>query len=373
MNWRAIKVFVFWVAPILFICCYSIAMVVNGRAKAATGHRAKSAATAIGSPATREQPPADEHSGAGVHTAMKNVDFHLTDRIIVHVNALDGTLTPTQAGATPVMDDKQSFQFDVDSADLTLSTAALSNDLNDYVFADSGAPLKKLSASIKSDHKGHDRDKGDQLVVKGLLAKKGGIPFETAGTVALTPEGMVRIHTDKVKAVGIPVKGLMELLGVETDDLISTKKVPGVSVDKDDLILDPQRILPPPRIRGKLTEIRIVNGELAMKFGPSKSEESGKSKDAKAANESSAEALNSCGGRNYLTFRGGSLRFGKLTMSDADLELVDAQPGDPFDFSLDHYKQQLVAGYSKTTNRDGLCVHIPDFDKLKRNSSAAAQ
>lgn len=60
-------------------------------------------------------------------------------------------------------------------------------------------------------------------------------------------------------------------------------------------------------------------------------------------------------------------------MSDADLELMDAQPGDPFDFSLDHYKQQLVAGYSKTTNRDGLCVHIPDFDKLKRNSSAAAQ
>lgn len=301
VNLRAIKVFVFWVVPILFLCCYSIAMVVDGRGKVAASSRNANAFAATEQPGASERSVAEEHAGAGVHAAMKNVDFHLTDRIVIHINSLDGTLAPTKPGATPVIDDKQSFQFDVDSADLILSTAALSNDLNDYVFADSGAPLKKLSASIKSDHKGHDRDKGDQLVVKGLLAKKGGIPFETAGTVALTPEGMVRIHTGKVKAVGIPVKGLMELLGVETDDLINTKKVPGVSVDKDDLILDPERILPPPHIRGKLTEIRIENGELAMKFGPSKSEDSGKSgksgksesNDANAASDRSAGALNS--------------------------------------------------------------------------------
>jgi hypothetical protein len=39
---------------------------------------------------------------------------------------------------------EESFYLDVDSATILVSTAALSNDLNDYVFARPDAPLKKL-------------------------------------------------------------------------------------------------------------------------------------------------------------------------------------------------------------------------------------
>jgi hypothetical protein len=45
---------------------------------------------------------------------------------------------------------------------------------------------------------------------------------------------------------------------------------------------------------------------------------------------------------------------------------VDMQPADAFDFAIDHYKDQLVAGYTKMTEQEGLCVHMPDFDKIKR-------
>jgi hypothetical protein len=64
------------------------------------------------------------------------------------------------------------------------------------------------------------------------------------------------------------------------------------------------------------------------------------------------------------------VQFGKLTMRDADLELLDSAPSDPFDFSIDHYNEQLVAGYSKMTQSGGLCVHMPDYDKLKQAASA---
>lgn len=279
-----------------------------------------------------------------VHAAIKNVDFHLTDRIVVHISALEGNLLPTQSGQIPIMDDKRSFQFDVDSANVTLSAAALSNDLNDYVFAQAGAPLKKLKASIK----------GGQLIVHGVLAKKGGIPFETDGTVSVTPDGLIRVHTVKVKAVGVPVKGLMDLLGIETDDLLNTKKVQGVTVDKDDLILDPEEILPPPRIHGHLAGIQLRNEEIALQFNSGR------------ASETHAGVSNACGGRNFLSFKGGAVRFGKLTMNDADLELVDSGPADAFDFSLDHYKDQLAAGYAKTTRQEGLCAYVPDFHKLKQ-------
>jgi hypothetical protein len=52
---------------------------------------------------------------------------------------------------------------------------------------------------------------------------------------------------------------------------------------------------------------------------------------------------------NYIYWRGGSLAFGKLTMTSTDLELVDMDPKDPFDFSVERWNDQLVAGYSKTT------------------------
>ena len=60
-------------------------------------------------------------------------------------------------------------------------------------------------------------------------------------------------------------------------------------------------------------------------------------------------------------FRKGVLRFGKLTMDDTDLMIVDADPQDPFDFWLDRYNAQLVAGYSRNTVDHGLIVKMPDW------------
>jgi hypothetical protein len=68
-------------------------------------------------------------------------------------------------------------------------------------------------------------------------------------------------------------------------------------------------------------------------------------------------------------YRGGVLRFGKLTMNDTDMRLIDADPSDPFDFFPDHYKDQLVAGYSKTTATGGLLVYMPDYAKLAKPDS----
>ncbi len=41
--------------------------------------------------------------------------------------------------------------------------------------------------------------------------------------------------------------------------------------------------------------------------------------------------------------------------------IVDADPSDPFDFFLDQYNLQLVAGYDRNTPDHGLIVHMPDY------------
>jgi hypothetical protein len=67
---------------------------------------------------------------------------------------------------------------------------------------------------------------------------------------------------------------------------------------------------------------------------------------------------------NYMAYKNNRLRFGKLVMNDADLILIDMDPNDPLDFFLDHYKEQLSAGYVKMTANSGLLVFIKDYNKL---------
>lgn len=283
-----------------------------------------------------------------VKLQMRNVDFHFTDHIVAHITALDGTMFPI-GGSMPIFDDKNSFGLDVDSADITITMAALTSDMNEFVFAVPGSPIKDLN--VKTDN--------GRLILSGLLVIKGGVPFETTSSVSLTPEGLIRLHTEKVKALHLPVKGLMDMLGVDTSNLINTKKLPGVATDKDDLILDPQKILPPPELRGHVIGVRVIDGAMVLMFG------------TPGQPAQHPRAANVCGGRNFLSFRGGPIRFGKLEMDQSDMELSNIGTAPTFDFSLDGYKDQLVAGYSKVTQRGGLCVHMPEYYAVKRPSPPA--
>ena len=96
----------------------------------------------------------------------------------------------------------------------------------------------------------------------------------------------------------------MDLLGIDTANLIGTRKINGVTADKDDLILDPQLLFPAPQIQGQVTNVQIEPGAIRLLFGDHQTEPNS----------------SRCGGHNFMAFRGGSVRFGKLTMDDSDLE-----------------------------------------------------
>jgi len=270
-----------------------------------------------------------------VAVTMRNVMYRFTSRIAVHIVQLSGWLTPTGQNPFPIFDDARSFVLHIDAANMSLTAQDMSNILNDYVFAAPDSPLKDISIAIT----------GNRLKITGKLHSKGDIPFEEEGVLSLTAQGEIRIHSNKVKAAHLPVKGLMDLLGVDISDLVSTSKIRGLGAEKDDLLLNPQEILPLPKIEGRLTAIQLKGDTLVEHFG---------------------SKLPALPRGNYMTYRGGRLRFGKLTMDDTDMVLIDMDPQDPFDFYFAHYKEQLVAGYTKTTPAFGLRVFIPDYDKLKK-------
>jgi len=67
-----------------------------------------------------------------------------------------------------------------------------------------------------------------------------------------------------------------------------------------------------------------------------------------------------------MSYRGNRLAFGKLTMTDADMTLIDMDQADPFDFYIDRYQAQLSAGYTKITPSFGLRVYMKDLNKLEK-------
>jgi hypothetical protein len=72
----------------------------------------------------------------------------------------------------------------------------------------------------------------------------------------------------------------------------------------------------------------------------------------------------------YIYHRNGILRFGKLTMNDADLEIVGDRAG-AFEFFQREYQKQLVAGYSKNTPAGGLVSHMVDYSRVRSRGAAA--
>jgi hypothetical protein len=283
-----------------------------------------------------------EASSRAVKAEMHNVLFHMTDRSAALLENVSGELRPTGKNELIVFDDKTSFDMHVTDGTMSITPRALATVMNEYVFARDDAPLKDITIEI-------NREK-DQLIVKGKLHGKGDLPFETAGTLSVDPDGRLRIHTEKVKALHVPVKKVMALFGVDLANLVSTSKIPGMDTDKNDLLMDLGELLPPPHIRGKVSSVRLGNNAIITVFG-----DGGKRSVEKA---------------NYMQLEGNRVQFGKLTMENTDLTVLDLDPADPLDWDQDHYKEQLEAGYSKLTETFGLRSYVKDFGKLPRTTGA---
>jgi hypothetical protein len=146
----------------------------------------------------------------------------------------------------------------------------------------------------------------------------------------------------------------MRALGLHLDDLLDLEGSRGAVVKGDDIYLDPTKILPPPAITGTLGVVGVHGNEVIIEFATTPED----SIFSSVVRPDSTVP-------NFVYFRGGQLRFGKLLMNDTDLQIVDADPEDPFDLNLKEYAKQLVAGTSRTLPSLGLRVEMPDFDSLR--------
>ncbi|HEY7472478.1 MAG TPA: hypothetical protein VIE68_09040 [Gemmatimonadota bacterium] len=296
-----------------------------------------------GAPAAVDTTAGRQPSSAGAPTRVEilDVDLRLFPDASIHVIRLAGTASSVRPGQPVTLDDENAYRIDVEGAETRIGWADLSAVLNEYTFAFDDAPVNDLTLAREEDE-----DQRDEVELKGDLQGVLGLPFEIEGRPEVTPDGRIRIRTTSVQALDVPVGGLMHALGLDAADLMGDLEDRGIAFDGDDLILDASRAFPPPRMSGRATAVRVEDDGLWLTLGD-------------------PGAAPTRGRANHLWFRGGTIRIGRMTQTDADLRILDADPSDPFDFFGDRMNDQLAAGYAKMRADGGLTMFVPDFADIR--------
>ena len=316
---------------------------------------------ARGRAAPQAAPQAAQRATPGNHTEdrpaapprqwiqMRDVDLHLSEFVVLRVRQLQGEMLRTTANRAPVLDDVTSFHLRITGATVALTGADLAAILNTVVFAYPDAPLRDIG--IRTD--------GAEIIQTGILHKGVDLKFRLRGHLSLMPDGRVRIHPTAVHVLGLNGETMLHLVGLHLDNLLDLKGARGAAVKGDDFFLDPTAILPPPAIEGRLAAIRIEGDAVVQDFERLPD-------DSIFGTYVRADKTDSA----FIYFRGGDLRFGKLLMLDTDLRIIGAEPHGPFDMSLPHYAEQLIAGRSQVRPNLGLVVTMPNYAALQHADSA---
>jgi hypothetical protein len=306
----------------------------------------------LDSPAAGRTAPDSVASSKAVDTitqaSMRNVNFYLMPNGALRIRKLRGTVRSLKGGPV-VFDDKNSFIIHLTYAEIGLNGTDITTLMNKYIFAYPGAPLKRLQVHTS----------GSQVVQTGIMHKILDIPFRITADVSVTPEGLIRLHPVKTEILGVDGDKLMRAFGLSLQKILDLSKAKGVTVKGNDLFLDPVKILPPPAIEGHATAIRVDGDQLVQTFGTVADATPLPQPDTSAA--------------SFMFFKGGTLHFGKLLMLDAEMQIVDLRPTGFFNFDLDKYKDQLVAGYERTLPDLGLEVYMLGLEKLSAANTTTAE
>ena len=259
----------------------------------------------------------------------------------IYVRWLRGNMVPTWPGVNPTFDDTETFYLDIKSGVIRANIGDIGIFLNAGSVADS--PLKNIK--LLAD--------GENIKLKGSLKKLIPLPVEMLGSVSGASDNRIQVHVEKLSLLKIPVTGLLRGLHITASDLVGSRPISGITVSGNDIFLDTFKLLPPPHIRGQLLKVRVVSPDIEEVFGNA---------------EETATRVEQW--RNFLRLRDGTIDFGKLTMHNVDLVMVDLSDDAWFDLDLNNYQNQLVNGYTRMTPQAGLQIFMPDLDIIAKTKGA---
>lgn len=325
------------VAAIVIALCLLLAVWMFWRARSSSGSSHSSVpASSQGDKAA--QPEAGRKSAelSPTNVYAHNLMLRKGPNFRIYVRWLRGQIARSRKNVNPTFDDPDSFSLYIKTGVIRANIGDIANYLNSGALGD--APIKDIQLS----------GDGDEVKMRGTVHKVVPLPVELIGTLSVIGENGIQIHVKKVNVLKIPFKGMLNVFHVTAADLFKVRNIPGLEVTENDIRFDTHALLPPPHISGHLTRVHVVNPDLEEVYGEAK-------EDVERTEE----------WRNFLRLSGGSIDFGKLTMHNVDLIMIDISKDPWFDLDLANYQDQLVNGYTRMTPQAGLQIFMPDLRDIK--------
>jgi len=147
---------------------------------------------------------------------------------------------------------------DIQHGDVFIDTQSLSHEF-ETKSSQSGSPVHDLKVETKQN----------VVDLKGTIKKLIPISFTMEGPV--TTDGHVLVlYATKIKADGIPVKGLLDMLGKHPDSMLQSESIGGVIAKGDTIIFEPEKIA---HVRGRIAYAEVTPQGLNVKFAPQEQRE----------------------------------------------------------------------------------------------------
>lgn len=290
-------------------------------------------------PNTHGYDPADASTPSFV--VMQNTFLRVDPEVGVFIQHLEGDITPKRQGDPVIFDDVRSFVNHVYRADLEIDQDNITRLHNKFTFNFQDSPIKDVQIEFSPG----------MVRMSGKMKQLIWVPFSMEGTITPTPDGKLQLTPNSIKVSGIPMKSVMDAIGLTTSKLLTVPAERGVQFQGNNVILDCSKLFPPPTMYGRVVGAQILQGKLHITFD--------------SPQRVPPRTPPDLGAKNYLHVYGGRVLIMNELHRGAELQMVDQNPSNPFDFYLAGYLAHLKAGYVKVVNDPGTLIALmPDFTEL---------
>lgn len=268
----------------------------------------------------------------GVSLLARKVDFIVTDDIGFNIENLAASFEPVRAGEPVNFDDPTQFIIRVHAGEVVIPPSSLVALFNKHLLDYSPRPLDDMKISTGKD----------SLVAKGGLKLWNWfpgiwLPAHLDGNITLNENGLLVYSPTDVRALGIPLGGLLRLLGIKLTWLLQIDRE-GAQLVNNDLVLDHTKVFPPPALAGKVREVSLDEAGLRLKFNDNPA--------AKFTPPAHAP-------ESFLWIQSGDVKLFNLVVTNANILVKDEDASGNLRFDLYGYRQLIAAKNVLTMAEDG--------------------
>ncbi|WP_293625976.1 hypothetical protein [Salinisphaera sp.] len=271
----------------------------------------------------------------------KNVEFFMDKNVGYYVDNLRALLVPRKAGEPVNFDDPEQFDIHILAGELVVRPQDLDALFNNYLLDYQPRSLSRVTNKTSKDTL--TVEVGARLFE--FIPPVGGLPTTLEGPITVTDDNKLVYTPTQVKQFGMPVKGLLSSVGLDLSTLTPFDRE-GIRLEEDKLIMDPERIFPPPHVKiDHIDSATLSDQGLTLKF----------SSDTSAAGFSDPPVATD----SYIWLQAGDARFYSTLLVNANLQLMN-NADERLKFNLYHYRAQSAAGTISAQVDGALIVRVPN-------------